>query len=137
MAGLRNRKIIGALIAGSTLFSSTGAIAGAAPPPQPDPWAVLTLMNGGASAAAVCGPAVAGPAAAVQPVAGCVLPQIGAVPVEGQAVPPPPPPPVVAAYAPLSAPPIPVLVVLAAVLATAIYIATKGRSHVTAPNSPA
>jgi len=81
MAGLRNRAVIGALIAGSLVFSSTGAVAAAAPAAtQADPWAVLTAMNGGASAAAVCGAAVAAAAAAVQPATGCVLPQVDAVP---------------------------------------------------------
>ena len=90
MAGRRNRAI-GALIAGSLLFSSTGAIAAAAPAStQPDPWAVLSVMSGGAAAASVCGAAVAAAAAAVQPAAGCVLPQVDVAPVPAQTAPPAP-----------------------------------------------
>ena len=96
MAGRRYRASIGALIAGSLIFSSTGAIAAAAPPAtQPDPWAVLSVMSGGASAAAVCGAAAAAAAAAVQPAAGCVLPQVDVAPVPATAPPAPiPVPPV-------------------------------------------
>ena len=81
MAALRRRGAIGLLIAGSMLFSSTGAVAATASAPayQPDPWAVLSVMSGGASAAAVCGAAAAA-AVAAQPAAGCVLPQVDAAP---------------------------------------------------------
>jgi hypothetical protein len=90
MSGNRNR-IIGAFIAGSLLFSSTGAIAASAPPvTQADPWAVLSAMSGGAAAASVCGAAAAAAAAAVQPAAGCVLPQVDVAPVPAQAAPPAP-----------------------------------------------
>jgi len=93
MAGLRNRAVIGAFIAGSLVFSSTGAVAAAAPQAsQADPWAVLTVMSGGASAAAVCGAAITATAAAVQPAAGCVLPQVDVVP--AAQTPPPQPIPV-------------------------------------------
>ena len=92
MAGRRYRAI-GALIAGSLLFSSTGAIAAAAPvATQPDPWAVLSVMSGGAAAASLCGAAAAAAAAAVQPAAGCVLPQVDVAAVPVQAAPPPPVP---------------------------------------------
>ncbi len=89
----RFSKTIGVLIAGSIMFSSTGAVAATSPAsiPQFDPWAVLSVMNGGASAAAACGVAVtAAAAAAAQPASGCVLPQIDAVPAAG----PPPPQPI-------------------------------------------
>jgi len=94
----RYRGAIGLLIAGSMLFSSSGAIASVAPAPatQPDPWAVLSVMNGGASAVAVCGAAVASSTAAVaavqaQPGAGCVLPQVDMAAPPPQSVPVPPP----------------------------------------------
>ena len=82
-----SRRVIGLLVAGSMVFSSTAALAAAASPPatQPDPWAVLSVMSGGASAVAACG-AASFAAAAAQPAPGCVLPQVDAVP-----VPPPPP----------------------------------------------
>jgi hypothetical protein len=86
----RHRGIIGAFIAGSMLFSSTGAIAAtAAPTYQPDPWAVLSVMSGGASAVAVCGAAAAA-ATAQAPGAGCVLPQVDAAPPVAQSAPPQP-----------------------------------------------
>ena len=92
MAGRRNRAI-GALIAGSLLFGSTGAIAASAPAAtQADPWAVLSVMSGGAAAASVCGAAAAAAAAAVQPAAGCILPQVDVAPVPVQTAPPPPVP---------------------------------------------
>ena len=87
----RHRGVIGVLIAGSMLFSSTGAVAAtaAAPAYQPDPWAVLSVMSGGASAVAVCGAAAAA-AAAQAPGAGCVLPQVDAAPIAAQSAPPQP-----------------------------------------------
>ena len=90
MAGLRCRGAIGVLIAGSMIFSSTGAIAAAAPATaQADPWAVLSVMSGGASATAVCGAAAAA-ATAAQPAGGCVLPQVDVAPVTTETGPPPP-----------------------------------------------
>ena len=92
MAGTRARGVIGALIAGSMIFSSTGAVAATMPAraPQADPWAVLSVMSGGASAVAVCGAAAAA-AAAAQPAPGCVLPQVDvAAPPPAQAGPPQP-----------------------------------------------
>lgn len=84
MARSRNRAI-GALIAGSLLFSSTGAIAAAAPAPtQPNPWAVLSVMSGGAAAASVCGAAAGDSAGA------CALAQT----VPAQTTPSEPPPPI-------------------------------------------
>jgi hypothetical protein len=71
------------------LFSSTGAIAAASSVPtyQPDPWAVLSAMSGGASAVAVCGAAAAA-ATAAQATNGCVLPQVDAPPPMAQNPPP-------------------------------------------------
>lgn len=118
MALSRSRGTLGVLIAGSMLFSSTGAIAAAAPAPsyQPDPWAVLSVMSGGASALAVCGAAAA---AAFQAPAGngCVLPQVDrAPPVTENAPPPPiPVPPVEPASAGLGISPL--LLALAAIAA--------------------
>jgi hypothetical protein len=91
MAISHSRGAIGVLIAGSMLFSSTGAIAAASSVPtyQPDPWAVLSVMNGGASAVAVCGAAAAA-ATAAQPTTGCVLPQVDTPPLAAQTPPPQP-----------------------------------------------
>jgi hypothetical protein len=88
---VRYRKMLGTLIAGSMLFGSTGAIASVAPVStyQPDPWAVLSVMNGGASAVAVCGTAAAA-VAAQAPGGGCVLPQVDAAPPVAQNPPPQP-----------------------------------------------
>lgn len=86
-----SRAFVGCLIAGSMMFSSTGAVAATASVPisQPDPWAVLSVMSGGASAVAVCGAAAAA-AAAAQPATGCVLPQVDAAPPVAQNPPPQP-----------------------------------------------
>jgi hypothetical protein len=91
-------------------------------------------MSGGAPAAAVCGAAAAA-ATAAQPGGGCVLPQTGLTPgLPEQAQPLQPPPP---QYTGVGFPPIPVLVIWAAVLASMIYIATQ-KDHLTfVPNSPA
>lgn len=88
---VRCRGALGALIAGSMLFSSTGAIASVAPAStyQLDPWAVLSVMNGGASAVAACGAAAAA-VAAQAPGGGCVLPQVDAAPPVAQNPPPQP-----------------------------------------------
>ena len=125
MAGLRYRRVLGAFIAGSMVFSSTGAIAAT----QPDPWAVLSAMNGGASAAAVCGAAAAAAAAAVQPAAGCVLPQVD-VAAAPQAAPPAPVPvpPVEPASSGLGISPL--LLGLAAVaVGVALFFALRHHHH--------
>ena len=74
MAVARLKRLAGAVAASALLFSSTGAIAASTPAPQQiSPWAALTVLSGGAPAAAVCGAAAA--AAAGQPApTGCVLP---------------------------------------------------------------
>ncbi len=87
-------KMIGVFVAGSMLLSSTAVVAATIPAaaPQADPWAVLSVMSGGASAAAVCGAAAAAAAGAVAqtPAPGCVLPAVDAPPPVAQAGPPPP-----------------------------------------------
>ena len=90
---LRSSPLIGVLVAGSLLVSSTGAAAATtASVPQVNPWAALTAMSGGASAAALCGAAAV--AAAAQTAApGCVLPVVDA-PVVAVNTPPPTPVPV-------------------------------------------
>ena len=130
-----SRRVIGLLVAGSMVFSSTAALAAAAPPPatQPDPWAVLSVMSGGASAIAACG-AASFAAAAAQPAPGCVLPQVDV------AAPAPPPPPTA-----IPAPPVetegglgisPLLIGLALIAAgVALYFILHKRHH--HANSPA
>jgi len=96
MSIVRRGGVIGSLIAGSMLFGSTAASAAVAAPKAytPDPWAVLSVMSGGASALAVCGAAAAA-AAAQAPGNGCVLPQVDAPPpisenIPAQQIPVPP-----------------------------------------------
>lgn len=116
MAISRTRGAVGVLLAGSLLFSSTGAIAAASPAPtyQADPWAVLSVMSGGASAVAVCGAAAAA-ATAQMPGNGCVLPQVDAAPVAAGPPQPIPVPPVEAAGGGLGISPL--LLALAAIAA--------------------
>lgn len=77
MRGMRSNLLIGILVAGSLVTTSTGAVAATASSavPQVNPWAALTAMSGGAPAAALCGAAaVAAAAQAAAP--GCVLPVV-------------------------------------------------------------
>ena len=132
---MRYRGMIGAAIVGSMVFRSTGAGAASASQvtSQPSPWAVLSVMNGGASAAAACGVAAAAVAAA-QPATGCVLPQIDAPPPVASNEPPQPipVPPVEPASAGLGISPL--LLALAAVAAgVALYFALH-HSHSNSPN---
>lgn len=133
--GSSSWRLVGFLVAGSMVFSSTGALAAAASPPvtQADPWAVLSVLSGGASAAAVCG-AAAVAAAAAQPAAGCVLPQVDA------AVPAAPPPPTPVPVAPVETTGgglgiSPLLIGLAAIAAgVALYfILHKRHNHANSP----
>lgn len=130
----RSRQLVAsAIVSVSLIVSSTAAVAQSTPAPAPqyDPWAVLSVMSSGAPAAAVCGAAAAA-ATAAQPGNGCVLPQTGVTPpIETPAnfVPPPPPPQGFGL-------PLPVLLVLAAVLASLIYIATQNNHANELPNSP-
>jgi hypothetical protein len=92
--------VCGILIASSLFVSSTGAVAAASSAPigapvsatQISPWAALSAMSGGASAAALCGAALV--AAAAQTPGGCVLPVLDAAPPVAQTAPPPQPIPV-------------------------------------------
>ena len=79
MAGFGYRHFVGIAIAGSMLVSSTGAVAATEtlPATQVNPWAALSAMSGGASAAVLCGSTAAtatATVAAVQPATRCVLP---------------------------------------------------------------
>ena len=101
----RHRGVVGVFIAGSMLFSSTAAVAASVPAPtyHPDPWAVLSVMSGGAAAVAVCGASATSAAsaavAAQAPGGGCVLPQVDVAPAVAGSVPPQPiPVPPVEAY---------------------------------------
>lgn len=78
MAVARLKCVAGSVAAIALMFSSTGAIAASTPAPQQiSPWAALTVLSGGAPAAAVCGAAAA--VAAGQPApTGCVLPVVDA-----------------------------------------------------------
>lgn len=134
MAIHRVKGVVGAIIAGSLLFSSSVALAapGSAPAPQADPWAVLTAMSGGAPAAAMCGAAAA--ASSAQAPGGCVLPVVDAPPppvAEG----PPPPPPLAPVVATSEAGFSPLLIGLLAVAAgVGVFFALRGNNH---SNSPA
>lgn len=133
-----SRGALGALVAGAMLFSSTAAMASAAPAStyQPDPWAVLSVMSGGASAVAVCG-AAAGAAAAVAqaPAGGCVLPQVDAAPPVAQNPPPQPipVPPVEPASSGLGLGISPLLIGLVAIAAgVGLYFALR-KKHANSP----
>jgi hypothetical protein len=134
---MRYRGAVGLAIAGSMLFSSTVAVAEAAPPStQPDPWAVLSVMSGGASAAALCGMAAAAAVTAAQPAAGCVLPQIDVPPPVAQTAPPQPiPVPPVEGAAGAGISPL-LLGLLALAGAVGLYFALRHHHH-HHPNSPA
>ena len=125
------RGFVGVMLAGSLLFTSTGAVAATAAPlaPQINPWAALSAMSGGATASALCGAAVVA-AAAQAPGTGCVLPAVD------QAAPP------VAASgppAPIPVPPVepatsfgfsPLILALGAVAAGVLaYFLLKGKGH--------
>jgi hypothetical protein len=88
------RTLVGVLVAGSLMVSSTGAVAAstASAVPQVSPWATLTALSGGAPAAALCGAAAV--AAAAQTAPGCVLPVVDAAPVAAGPPTPVPVPPV-------------------------------------------
>lgn len=121
------RRFVGVMVAGSLMFSSTGAIAATAGPTAApvNPWAALTAMSGAAPAAALCGAAAA--AAVAQAGTNCVLPALDAPPVVAQAGPP----------APIPVPPVepvgsfafsPLFLALGALAAGAlIYFLVKGK----------
>lgn len=137
---VRCRLALGALVAGSMMFSSTAALASVAPGStyQADPWAVLSVMNGGASAVAACGATVAGAAAvaAQAPGGGCVLPQVDAAPPVAQNPPPQPipVPPVEPASSGLGLGFSPLLLALAAIAAGVGLYFVLHKKH---SNSPA
>jgi hypothetical protein len=106
--------LIAAMLASSPAAAATAQSAAPAIQTQ-NSWATLAMLT--PVSAATLGQSAA--AAAAQP--------------EGPPPPPPPPPNVDAGIPP---PPIPVLIVLAAWLATIIYIATRNHGR-NAPNSPA
>ena len=90
MACSRFRGVVGILVAGSMIFSSSAAVAASGlPAPQVSAWAALTALTGGAPAAALCG-SVAVTAAAQAPGSGCVLPVVDAPPPIAQSAPPTP-----------------------------------------------
>jgi len=93
MASRLSHTFVAAALAGSLIIGSTEAVAATAQPaPQPDSWAVLAVMSGGAPAATICGAAAVAAQGVASP-GGCVLPVADAVPVPVQAAPPPPLPP--------------------------------------------
>lgn len=90
MASSRFRGVVGFLVAGSLVVSSTGAAAASTLPAQQiSPWAALTALTGGAPAAALCG-TTAVAAAAQAPGTGCVLPIVDTPPPVAQSAPPTP-----------------------------------------------
>jgi len=124
------RGVVGAIVAGSLLFSLSIALAAptSTPAPQADPWAVLTAMSGGAPAAAMCGSAAA--ASSAQVAGGCVLPVLDAAP-----PPVPPPPPVAPVVTGEGAGISPILIGLLAIAAgVGLYFALRNNGH---SNSPA
>jgi hypothetical protein len=125
-----SKGIVGALIAGSLLFSSSAAMAAPTPAPQADPWAVLTAMSSGAPAAAMCGSAAA--ATTAQAAGGCVLPVVDAPP--PVAAPAPPVEPVVATSEGIGVSPI-LIGLLAVAVGVGIYFAVRGNNN--HGNSPA
>ena len=141
MTGSAYKRVVGVFVAGSMLFGSTAAVASTQPvsATQVDPWAVLSVMSGGASAAAVCGAAAVAVAAPTPP-AGCVLPAVDTPPPVA-ANPPPQPipvPPVEAAGGGLGISPL-LLGLLAVAAGVGLYFALRNHHHngVTTPVSPA
>lgn len=135
------RRFVGVVLAGSLIFSSTGAVAATAGPaaPQINPWVALTAMAGAAPAAALCNGQVpvdptVPPPPGVTP--GCVLPVTDVVLPPVASNPPP---------APIPVPPVepagsfvlsPLILALAAVAAGAlVYFLVKGKGG--GSNSPA
>lgn len=125
-----SKGIVGALIAGSLLFSSSAAMAAPTQAPQADPWAVLTAMSSGAPAAAMCGSAAA--ATTAQAPGGCVLPVVDAPP--PVAAPAPPVEPVVATSEGIGVSPI-LIGLLAVAVGVGIDFAVRGNNN--HANSPA
>lgn len=133
MASRVSRTIVAAALTGSLMFSSTAGIAATVQSTaQPNSWAVLAVMSGGAPAATVCGAAAAAAAGVGSP-GGCVLPVADAPPVPVQpASPPPLPAGVVAGSGAGISPLVLALIAIAAGVGALLAI----HSHGTA-NSPA
>ena len=134
MGVARLKRVAGAVAAGALLFSSTGAIAASTPAPQQlSPWAALTMLSGGAPAAAVCGAAAAAAAGQAAPT-GCVLPVVDAPPPVAVAEPAPVPPvaPVVGgpALSPL------LLGLVAIAVGVGLFFAVKGNGNNKPPVVP-
>jgi hypothetical protein len=126
---------VGILIAGSMIASSSAAGAQTTMPvtDQGNSWATLSLLAGGAPAAALCGSATV--AAAQAPAGHCVLPAVdtAAAPPPVEAAVAPPPPPVESGVNPL------IFALGAIALGAAIFLLTKNHGHGTflfPPNSP-
>jgi hypothetical protein len=140
MASSGFKGLVSVLAAGSLFVSSTGAVAAVSSSPtvvpatQINPWAALSAMSGGASAAALCGAAAVTAAA---PTAGsCVLPVTDNVAPVAQSTPPPQPIPVPPVEAPSSFAFDPLLLALGALAAGAlIYFLVHGNNN--NGNSPA
>jgi hypothetical protein len=133
MASRFTQSVVGVMLAGSLLASSTAAVAAnALPTPQANPWAALAVMSGGAPAAAVCASAAAAAAGVAMP-GGCVLPVLDAAPVPVPASPPPPLVPVAAAGAGAGISPL-LLALLAIAAGVGVLLAIH---HNGTPNSPA
>jgi hypothetical protein len=82
--------VVSVLVAGAMFVSSTGAAAAnLAAPSQVSSWAMLSVLSGGAPAAAACG-AAAVAAVAQAPAGGCVLPAVDTPPPVAQSQPPAP-----------------------------------------------
>ena len=135
MAGARLKHFVGIVASSALMFSSTGALASNSNSKQQiNPWATLTVLSGGAPAAAICGAASA--AAAGQPApTGCVLPVMEAPPPVASA-PPPPAEPVVPAAGGYGVTPL--LLGLAAIaVAVGLFFAVNGNgSNNNTPSQP-
>jgi len=83
--------VVGILVAGAMFVSSTGAAAATSLPGRSpvSSWATLSILTGGAPAAAACG-AAAVAAVAQAPAGGCVLPAVDTPPPVAQSQPPAP-----------------------------------------------
>lgn len=137
MNGSVYKRVVGVFVAGSMLFGSTAAVAATQPvsSAQVDPWAVLSVMSGGASAVAMCGAAAAA-AAAQAPATGCVLPAVDTPPPVATNAPPQPipVPPVEPLSAGLGISPL-LLGLLAVAAGVGLYFALHHKNG--RPNSPA
>lgn len=124
--------IASAIVSLSLIGSSTAAVASVAPVPAPPSSAWLTLSTLTPSASVLDGTAVAAaqPDSTIPP-GTQTCPDGSVIPATATCGPPP------GAYTGPTTPPLPVLLVWAAVLGTMIYIATKNHHLHPRPNSPA